>query len=184
MAGAARKSGDWLVCRLGCTQCCVGPFPINQLDVRRLRRGMQELEARDPARAARVRERARASLARIAPDFPGDQSTGILAEDEAAETAFEGFANGEPCPALDPVTGGCDVYAARPMMCRVFGPPVRGDSGNLGICELCFQGASDAEIAACEVEVDPEGRESQLLEALEQDTGERGQTIVAFVLAR
>ena len=28
MAEAARRSGSWLVCRLGCTQCCIGPFPI------------------------------------------------------------------------------------------------------------------------------------------------------------
>jgi hypothetical protein len=40
VAEAARRSGAWLVCRLGCTQCCIGPFPINQLDARRLRRGL------------------------------------------------------------------------------------------------------------------------------------------------
>jgi hypothetical protein len=28
MAEAARRSGDWLVCRPGCTQCCIGPFAI------------------------------------------------------------------------------------------------------------------------------------------------------------
>ena len=36
------------------------------------------------------------------------------------------------------------------MTCRVFGPPVRSEDG-LGVCELCFQGASDKEIAACEM---------------------------------
>src|SRR3989442_16027318 len=72
LAEAARKSGPWLVCRLGCTQCCIGPFPISQLDAERLRGGLAELEATDPARAGRVRERARESVARIARDFPGD----------------------------------------------------------------------------------------------------------------
>ena len=45
LAEAARKSGQWLVCRVGCTQCCIGPFPISQLDARRLRGGLAELEA-------------------------------------------------------------------------------------------------------------------------------------------
>src|SRR5215470_13817581 len=82
LADAARKSGPWLVCRKGCTQCCIGPFPISQLDVARLRQGMQELKAGDPARAARVRDRAQDSVARLAPTFPGDPATGILAEDD------------------------------------------------------------------------------------------------------
>src|SRR5947207_9652425 len=125
MAEAARKSGDWLVCRLGCTQCCIGPFPISQLDAMRLRRGLAELEQRDPGRAESVRRRTRQSVARISKDFPGDATTGVLEEGEAAEERFEDFANEEPCPALDPDTGGCDLYLARPMTCRTFGPPVR-----------------------------------------------------------
>ena len=82
VAEATRKSGGWLVCRVGCTQCCVGPFPISQVDARRLRHGLIELEALDPERGSRVRERARQSVARISSDFPGDPATGILAEDE------------------------------------------------------------------------------------------------------
>jgi Fe-S-cluster containining protein len=174
---ATRKSGAWLVCRLGCTQCCMGPFPISQLDARRLRSGLAELEARDPARGSRVRERARQSLARISSDFPGDPATGVLAEDEEAEERFASFANDEPCPALDPETGACDLYAARPITCRTFGPPVRCGSEAVGVCELCYVGASDEEIAACEVEADVEELESALLRELEG-----GQTIVAFAL--
>ena len=48
------------------------------------------------------------------------------------------------------------------MTCRVFGPPVRSEDG-LGVCELCFQGASDEEIAACEMKPDPDDLESRLL---------------------
>jgi len=183
MAEAARKSGPWLVCRLGCTQCCIGPFPISQLDSLRLQRGLSDLAQRDPERAQRVRTRARESVDRIASDFPGDPVTGQLAEGQAAEALFADFADDEPCPALDPETGGCDLYAARPMTCRTFGPPVRCGSEAIGICELCFEGASEAEIAACEVEVDGDGLESALLEELEKTTGARGQTIVAFALA-
>ena len=181
LADTARRSGEWLVCKLGCTQCCVGAFAINQLDVLRLQQGLADLELTDPARAAHIRERARASIARLAADFPGDPATGILDESETAEARFEDFANDEPCPVLDPLTGACDLYAARPMTCRVFGPPVRSEDG-LGVCELCYHGASDEQIAACEMEVDPEGVEAALLEELEQTTGRRGQTIVAFAV--
>jgi Fe-S-cluster containining protein len=183
MAEAARKSGPWLVCRLGCTQCCVGAFPISQLDSIRLQRGLAELARQDPERALRVRERARESVARIAPDFPGDPATGRLVEGEAAEARFADFANDEPCPVLDPETGACDLYAARPMTCRTFGPPVHCGSDAVGVCELCFEGATDTEIAECEVEVDGDGLESALLEELEKTTDARGQTIVPFSLA-
>ncbi len=180
LADTARRSGEWLVCKLGCTQCCMGVFAINQLDAIRLQQGLVELELTDPERAAQIRERARASMARLGADFPGNPATGILDEGEAA-ARFDEFANDEPCPLLDPLTGACDLYAARPMTCRVFGPPVRSEDG-LGVCELCYHGASDEQIAACEMEVDPEGVEAALVEELERITGRRGRTIVAFAV--
>lgn len=183
LADAARKSGPWLVCRKGCTQCCIGPFPISQLDAARLRQGMKELEAADPARAARVRNRARDSASRLEPTFPGDPATGILAEDEESQERFAGFADDEPCPALDPATGLCDLYSARPMTCRTFGPPVRsGREGGLGVCELCYHGASDKEIAACEMIPDPDDLELSLIREVEDAGGVCGNTIVAFCL--
>jgi Fe-S-cluster containining protein len=179
LAEAALKSGEWLVCRKGCTQCCIGPFAINALDAARLRRGLGELDVRDPQRAARIRDRARQSLARISPNFPGDLKTGLLAEDEEAAQRFEDFANDEPCPALDPTTGECDLYPFRPMTCRLFGPPLATGSQELAVCELCFQGATDAEIAGCAVHLDIGGLESALVDEL----GQPGDTIVAFCLA-
>ena len=181
LADSTRRSGEWLVCKLGCTQCCVGAFAVNQLDALRLQQGLAELEASDPARAARIRARARASVALHRADFPGDSTTGVLDESEAGHARFDDFANDEPCPVLDPETGACELYAARPMTCRVFGPPVRSEEG-LGVCELCYHGASDGEIASCEMEVDPEGVELSLLLDLERATGRRGKTIVAFAL--
>jgi Fe-S-cluster containining protein len=180
LVDTVRRSGDWLVCRPGCTQCCIGVFPINQLDAHRLRRGLADLEIHAPERAASLRKRARESVARLAPDFPGDPATGIL--DQNAEDIFAEFANDEPCPALDPQTGNCELYESRPMTCRVFGPPVRSEDG-LGVCELCYHGASDKEIAACEMKPDPDNIESALLEKLEESTGARGNTIIAFCLA-
>lgn len=182
LAETARKSGEWLVCRPGCTQCCIGVFAINQLDAARLRRGLAMLESRDPARAAAIRQRARDSVTRLAQDFPGDRTSGILDEDEESRLRFEDFANDEPCPVLDPQTGLCELYESRPMTCRVFGPPVRSEQG-LGVCELCFHGATEEEIASCEMIPDPHDLESQLVDKIEKDSGQRGNTIIAFCLA-
>ncbi len=185
LAETARKSGEWLACRKGCTQCCFGPFPINQLDVARLRQGFSKLERSDPLRAAQVRERARQSWIRLAPNFPGNRKTGILSEDQTAEEQFAEYGNDEPCPALDPETGACDLYSSRPMTCRTFGPPVRsGAEGALGVCELCYHGASDRQIAECEMVPDPDNLEEKLLQEIEEQSGRRGNTIVAFCLAK
>ena len=175
MAEAARKSGRWLACRPGCYHCCIGPFPITQLDALRLRHGLAELKARDPAKAALLLERAVASVERIRRDFPDDPLGGVLATENAPDE--------EPCPALDRDTGTCDLYAARPITCRIFGPAVRFGANSVATCELCYTGATDEEIGACEVEVDPNDLESQLLEELAQSTGVSGETIVAFALA-
>ncbi len=183
LTDAAQKSGEWLACRPGCTQCCIGVFSINQLDARRLRQGLSDLEKIAPERAAAVRSRAREAVARLSADFPGDPATGLLDEGPDAEQRFAEFANDEPCPALNPLTGNCEVYESRPMTCRTFGPPVRSEDG-LGVCELCFDGASDEEIAACEMIPDPDDLETTLLHELEETTGARGETIVAFALAR
>src|SRR6204780_341124 len=84
LAEAARRSGEWLVCRRGCTQCCIGAFPINQLDALRLRQGLADLEVSAPARAERVRARAQDAVARLSRDFPGDPATGLLDEGDDA----------------------------------------------------------------------------------------------------
>jgi Fe-S-cluster containining protein len=145
----------------------MGPFGITQLDAHRLRAGLAELARSDPKRAERVGERARASLDRLAQRYPESRQK------------FDD----EICPALDPETRTCDLYAARPVICRTFGPPVRGESGSLGVCEKCFQGASDEEIAACSVEVDTDDAEARLIEEVEKATGASGATIVAACLA-
>jgi Fe-S-cluster containining protein len=181
LADAARRSGEWLVCRPGCTQCCRGVFAINQLDGVRLRQGLADLEKTDPRRARPIRERARDSMARLAAEFPGNAKTGVLDEGLEAEERFAEFANDEVCPVLDPETGLCELYDDRPMTCRTFGPPVRSEDG-LGVCELCFHGATDAQIAACEMSVDPDDLESKLLEKLEKVRGPLGRTIVAFAV--
>jgi Fe-S-cluster containining protein len=160
----------------------MGVFAINQLDTVRLQQGLTELAQRDPQRAEAVRQRARDAVARLSHDFPGNPLTGLLGKTSEQRARFESFANEEPCPALDPGEGTCDLYESRPMTCRVFGPPVRTEDG-LGVCELCYQGCSEKEVAACEMIPDPDDLESKLLNEFERETGKRGSTIVAFALA-
>ena len=179
LADAARRAGSWLACRIGCTQCCHGAFGINTLDAERLRSGMDALRSTHPALAAEIERRARAWIEEHGTRFPGDCSTGLLGTSPEHLERFEEFANNAPCPALDPETGRCDVYAWRPMTCRVFGPPVRVEGRALGCCDLCFVGASDEQIAACEMAVPHE-----LEDKLVAETGAAGETIVAFALLR
>ena len=182
LADATRRSGDWLACRPGCMQCCVGVFAISPLDALRLQHGLVELEVRDPDRAAHVRARAAQSVSRLSPDFPGNPATGTLFDDETSRAAFEEFGNDEACPALDPATGLCDLYDSRPLTCRAFGPPVQTGEG-LGVCELCFRGATDEEIATCEMPVDPDDLEEKLLQELPREVTISGDTIVSFALS-
>jgi Fe-S-cluster containining protein len=182
LTDAARRSGDWLVCHPGCTQCCIGVFAINQLDASRLKRGLTKLEKESPERAEAVKVRARESWVRLSPEFPGNKATGILSDDQEAAEKFDEYGDDEPCPALDPATGLCELYEFRPMTCRVFGPPVRSEDG-LGVCELCFHSASDEEIAACEMVPDPDDLESKLVKQAEKSAGCSGDTIIAFSLA-
>lgn len=184
LAAAARRAGEWLACRPGCAQCCHGAFAINSLDALRLSAGMEELRTSEPLVAAEIERRARAWIAEYGADFPGDPRTGLLGDSEADRERFEEFANEAVCPALDPVSGLCQLYAWRPMTCRVFGPPIRMDASAaegeaLGHCELCFAGASTAEVAACEMKI-PHEAEARLLDEIAL----WGETVVAFALLR
>lgn len=180
-SSAAAKASAHLACRPGCTECCHGAFSIHALDAARLRHGLQQLRQSDPSAAAKITQRAQDWIATYGADFPGDVSTGRLGDSEEDREKFEDFAPDAPCPVLDPQTGHCQLYAARPMTCRLFGPPVwqqapDGQSG-LGCCELCFTQAMPDEMAACAMEV-PHDLESQILNTLP----EHYETIIAFAL--
>jgi Fe-S-cluster containining protein len=175
---ASQHAGERLVCRQGCTQCCHGAFVVNPLDVLRLRSGMDMLRATEPALAAEVEHRAQMWVVEHEASFPGDPQTGVLGTSDFDRERFEGFANEAPCPALDTESGRCDLYAWRPLTCRIFGPPVRmGDGQALAHCELNFIGASTDEVAACEMTV-PFDLETELLEEVATNT----ETVVAYAL--
>jgi len=182
MADATARSGDWLKCRPGCSQCCIGVFPIRWQDADRLRDGLVALAAADPERAARVRARTASALTRLDPWFPGDVATGVLGESYEEAILFEEFANDEPCPALDLDHGTCDLYEHRPVLCRTFGPPMRTEEGNLATCELCYIGATTEEIARCELDPEIPAIEARSNEEYETATGRRGETLIAYAL--
>jgi Fe-S-cluster containining protein len=180
---SARRAGPACACRVGCTECCMGPFPINALDAWRLREGLRALDEASPTTAQAVRARARAAVDLVAETFPGPRGTGTLGNDEDAEEAFwERFAS-LPCPALDPATGACDLHEWRPVSCRTYGPPVRFGTQALPQCRLWFVGAPASAIEDARVEPDPEDRERGLLASVEQDAN-GGDTIVAYALLR
>src|SRR6201993_3566442 len=103
LADASRRSGSWLVCRPGCTQCCIGVFAISQLDALRLQNGLAELASTDPKRAARVRARGRESVTRLPPEYPGNPKRGTLGPN--FEERCANVAGAKPCPALGPPIG-------------------------------------------------------------------------------
>jgi len=180
LASTTARSGTWLACGPGCHQCCIGVFPISQLDAESLR---DALENADAAVADRIGIRAAASRERLAPDFPGDVSSGLLFTAPGHEEAFEEFANDEPCPVLDPVTGTCDLYAARPVPCRTFGPPVRDEENHLTVCELCFIDAPPSEVERCEMDQHWRPLEEEHIHNAEERSGLHGLTLIAFALS-
>ena len=176
---ASRIAGERIECGPGCTECCIGPFPITRLDATRLSGALERLRRDEPTRHHRLIERASFTADLLRDDFPGDPATGLLDDDDDAENAFlERFA-AVPCPGLDPEHGTCDVYDERPITCRTFGPPVRLGNDDLPPCRLCFAGASRDEIERCRIDPDPDGLEDRALDALPNGDAH---TRVAFAL--
>ena len=175
---ASTPDGSWLACRPGCTPCCHGVFRISALDAERLRAALGALEHEDRARASAIQTRALELANTLRAAFPGNPDTGILdAEEHSTWDEFADLPEAEaPCAALDPATGRCELYAGRPLTCRVFGPPVQNDSG-LGVCELCYVGASDSAILAGEMHLAHHRLEEELDRELPP-----GETIIAWAL--
>jgi Fe-S-cluster containining protein len=184
---AYERGGAHLACHPGCSQCCIGVFPISQQDALRLREALATLEQSDPAKSARIQARATAARTRLTPHFPGDPQTGILNPDYEDSQLFsdeseDSIDDNEPCPVLDPATGTCDLYAARPILCRTFGPPMRTAEDNLATCELCFTHATTEEIAACELDPTLPAQEAASNDAFNSTHRLHGQTLVAYAL--
>ena len=189
LADAALRSGEHLVCRPGCTQCCHGAFAITALDAMRLRSGMSALHIANPELGGAIEARARHYLLEFGPEFPGNKSTGILGQTPSDLEAFDDFANEAACPALNPSNGFCDLYEARPIACRAFGPPVRmgimegpEEESGFAVCDLCFNDATPDEVESCEMILPREQEQRLILDAEQLDSVFSGETIVAYCL--
>jgi Fe-S-cluster containining protein len=182
MAKAVELAGHHLVCRAGCTDCCVGPFDITVLDAARLLRGLEDLRRVDGEGARLAVAAAARQWALLVPHFPGERETAELAEDEAArEALFSSFAH-LPCPLLDD-NGSCRLYAHRPLSCRSFGYPARLGWELLDPCPLNFTTATCEEIERAGVAFDPADLEGKLLAAVAAAGSSTGDTVVCAVLA-
>jgi Fe-S-cluster containining protein len=181
---AAARAGAWLACKAGCDACCHGPFPITRLDERRLQRGWADLRAGADGRAEAIRRRAREAVSMLREGFPGQFDTGRLMDDERALDRFFERHGAMACPALDPETGRCELYAARPVACRTYGPPLSFGGEATAPCHLCFQGADAETVRRCGLTPDPQGLEQAILARMGVAAGEEWETLIAFALAR
>jgi Fe-S-cluster containining protein len=173
---AADAAGSHLLCRPGCRECCIGPFPVTRLDVWRLRRGIAE------AGSVGVAERAAEAARILTPGFPGAAATGRLVVDEERLDEFFERHRALPCPALSPATGRCELYDWRPVSCRSYGPPARFGKEKSPPCPLCFREADEEAIERCRMAPDREGLEKKILAAMGVAAGEEWETLIAFAL--
>ncbi len=130
----ARTSlGETLPCRQGCSSCCIGPFPVTQLDVLELRRGLALLP--DEQRTA-IQTRATEQVAELEQAYPVLQTDPSLDtwKDDAIDHLVAQFGD-RPCPALQS-DGSCGLYAFRPLTCRTMGIPTETDGVVQGACTV------------------------------------------------
>ena len=127
VADAYRRGGPHLVCRPGCSQCCIGVFPIAHEDAARLREGLAALAQTDPARAAPHPQARVADIPhpprplvprRPSPPASSPKTTKPPSSSKSSPTT-------SPAPSSTSTTGTCDLYEHRPILCRTFGPPMR-----------------------------------------------------------
>jgi Fe-S-cluster containining protein len=124
---------DEIPCRLGCTSCCIGPFPITLLDIRTLQQGLAGLPT---DHRHRIEQRAVEQTAAMETAFPLLTQTDLLdnwsdQDIDRLVTAFHHL----PCPALEP-DGRCSVYHHRPLVCRSMGIPTEDRGLAHGACEV------------------------------------------------
>jgi len=120
-------------CRLGCTSCCIGPFPITLLDVHTLQQGLADLP---PDHRHRIEQRAIKQTAAMEASFPQLTHRDLLDNwsDHDIDRLVTEFHH-HPCPALE-TDGRCSVYQHRPLACRSMGIPTEDRGLIHGACEV------------------------------------------------
>ncbi|NOT22943.1 MAG: hypothetical protein HOP22_09500 [Nitrospiraceae bacterium] len=162
-------------CRLGCTSCCIGPFPITLLDVQTLQQGLACLPA---DRRQRIERRATEQTAAMEAVFPQLTDTHLL--DTWSDLEIDRLAtkfHSHPCPALEE-DGRCGVYDHRPLVCRSMGIPTEDRGLVHGACEVqTFIPIVRLSTAFGEEEDRLAKEEAASLEALRLTTGSIGEEV-------
>lgn len=120
-------------CKLGCTSCCIGPFPITLLDVHTLREGLAGLS---PDHRQRIEQRAIEQTAAMETSFPQLTKSDLIDDwpDQEIDRLVTKFHH-SPCPALEP-DGRCGIYQHRPLVCRSMGIPIEVHGLAHGACDV------------------------------------------------
>ena len=162
-------------CRLGCTSCCIGPFPITILDVQTLQEGLAGLPA---TQRQRIEQRAIEQTAAMENAFPQLTTTELL--DEWSDQEIDRLATAfhqHPCPALE-ANGSCGLYEHRPLVCRSMGIPTERDGLAQGACEVqIFIPILRLSSSFREEEARLLQEESATLDALRLATGSAGEEV-------
>lgn len=122
-----------LPCRRGCSDCCVGLFPITLLDQQELRRGLRSLP--DGQRRA-IEETAALQVSMIEESAPKLARNRFIDHwpDSDIDSLVERY-RALPCPALYS-DGSCSLYAFRPLACRSMGIPSETEGTVNGACTV------------------------------------------------
>ena len=162
-------------CRLGCTSCCIGPFPITLLDIHTLQQGLAALPA---DHRNRIEQRAIEQTAAMEAAFPQLTHTDLLDNwsDQDIDRLVTAFHH-QPCPALE-TDGRCGVYHHRPLACRSMGIPTEDRGLAHGACEVqTFIPVLRLPSAFREEEDRLAQEEAASLEALRRATGSTGEEV-------
>ena len=183
LADSERRSGEWLICKPGCTPCCIGVFAIDQLDVLRLQEGMTRVGSRRPG-AGRAGASASARV-----DHTNWRRISLVTWRQAcSETTMKPPLALRNLPTTSPVR--------RLIRCAALATCTSGVPSRAAGSDLRFARMAAWECASCVTTAPPQTRshpvrsisseadalQSELVTELEK-SGARGKTIVAFALA-
>jgi Fe-S-cluster containining protein len=162
-------------CRVGCTSCCIGPFPITLLDVHTLQQGLAGLPL---DHRHRIEQRAIGQTTQMETAFPQLTHTDLLDtwSDQEIDRLVAKF-HDQPCPALE-ADGRCGIYDHRPLVCRSMGIPTEDCGLTHGACEVqTFIPIVRLPSAFREEESALAQEEAATLDALRRATGSTGEEV-------
>lgn len=144
--GVAAAGPGVVLCRAGCSACCLGPFDISPADAEMVAAAVEALDAE--TRSA-VRARAAAQVAKYAEHQPSWKAP--FAVDALTEAEFDAICDAlhtERCPALGD-NGACLIYERRPATCRMTGLAMQTPAGDVleNECPILHTSAAYAALA-------------------------------------